>query len=148
VYRRQEIKDQPTNVVCVATVSAEAQSRGAPSYGRRPEMAPIRDKRPFSLAFTTHAAETFFATQVCYSGGVATVTSSFRMSKELRRELSEAAQRTGKGKTAIIIEALAKHLHTMKRESLAGEARRQSELVSTHERDADWYGLADTTGWK
>jgi predicted DNA-binding protein len=70
------------------------------------------------------------------------------MSRELQRELSEAAERTGKGKNAIIIEALMKHLHAMERESLAAEARRQSELVSRHERDADAYGIADTTGWR
>ena len=58
------------------------------------------------------------------------VTSSFRMSKELQRELSDAAERTGKGKSAIIIEALMQYLHAIKRESLAGEARCQSELVS------------------
>jgi predicted DNA-binding protein len=70
------------------------------------------------------------------------------MSKELQRELSEAAERTGKGKNAIIIEALVKHLHAMERKSLAAEARRQSELVSRHERDHDWYRMADTSGWK
>lgn len=79
---------------------------------------------------------------------MASVTSSFRMSKELQRELSEAAARTGKGKNAIIIEALVKHLHAMERQSLAEEARRQSELVSRNEQDADWYGLADTSGWR
>jgi predicted DNA-binding protein len=46
---------------------------------------------------------------------MASVTSSFRMSKELQRELSDAAERTGKGKNAIIIEALVKHLHAMER---------------------------------
>jgi predicted DNA-binding protein len=76
------------------------------------------------------------------------VTSSFRMSKELQQELSDAAERTGKGKNAIIIEALKKYLHAMERESLAREARRQSVLVSKNEQDADWYGLADTSGWK
>jgi predicted DNA-binding protein len=70
------------------------------------------------------------------------------MSKELQRELSDAAERTGKVKNAIIVEALVKYLHAMERESLAKEARRQSELVSMHERDADWYGLADTSGWR
>ena len=70
------------------------------------------------------------------------------MSKELQRELSEAAERAGKGKNAIIIEALVKYLKSMERESLAGEARRQSELVSRNERDADWYGMADTSGWR
>ena len=75
------------------------------------------------------------------------VTSSFRMSKELQLVLADAAQRTGKGKKAIIIEALVKHLQAMERESLAEEARRQSELVSRNEQEADWYGMADTSGW-
>jgi predicted DNA-binding protein len=70
------------------------------------------------------------------------------MSKELQRELSEAAERTGTGKNAIIVEALVKHLKAMERDSLAVEARRQSELVSRDEHDADWYGLADTSGWR
>lgn len=76
------------------------------------------------------------------------MTSSFRMSKELQRELADAAERTGKGKNAIIIEALVTYLNAIKRESLAEEARRQSALVSRNERDADWYRLADTSGWK
>jgi predicted DNA-binding protein len=79
---------------------------------------------------------------------MSSVTSSFRMSKELRQALSDAAKRTGKGKNAIIIEALMKHLHAMERQSLAKEAQRQSELVSRNEHDADWYGLADTSGWR
>ena len=76
------------------------------------------------------------------------VTSSFRMSDKLQRELSEAAARTGKVKNAIIVEALMKYLNAMERESLAEEARRQSELVSRNEREANWYGLADTSGWR
>ena len=76
------------------------------------------------------------------------VTSSFRMSKELQRALAEAAERTGKGKNAIIIEALVQYLHSMERQSLAEEAQRQSELVSRNEQDADYYALADTSGWK
>jgi predicted DNA-binding protein len=70
------------------------------------------------------------------------------MSKELQRELSDASKRTGKAKNAIIIDALVKYLHEMERQSLALEARRQSELVSRNEHAADWYGLADTSGWK
>jgi predicted DNA-binding protein len=88
------------------------------------------------------------ATQLCYTWGMPSVTSSFRMSKELQRELSDAAKRTGKGKNAIIIEALVTYLRAMERVSLAEEARRQSELVSRNEHDTDWYGLADTSGWK
>lgn len=85
---------------------------------------------------------------MCYTESVPSVTSSFRMSKDLQRVLSDAAERTGKGKNAIIIEALVKYLHVMERESLAAEARRQSELVSKHELDAGWYGLADTSAWR
>jgi predicted DNA-binding protein len=70
------------------------------------------------------------------------------MSQQLQRELSDAAERTGKGKNSIIIEALVKYLNAMERESLAAEARRQSELVCRNEQDADWYGMADTTGWR
>jgi predicted DNA-binding protein len=70
------------------------------------------------------------------------------MSNELQRVLSDAAQRTGKGKNAIIIEALVKYLKAMERESLAAEARRQSELVSRNEQDTDWYGISDTSGWR
>ena len=71
------------------------------------------------------------------------------MSKELQQQLSNAAERTGKGKNAIIVEALAKYLHSLERETLAKEARRQSELVSRSEKEhADWYELADTSGWR
>ncbi len=88
------------------------------------------------------------ATQVCYLEGMSSVTSSFRMSKELQRILSDTAERTGKRKNAIIIEALSNYLRAMERESLAEEARRQSELVSRNEQNADWYGMADTSGWR
>jgi predicted DNA-binding protein len=76
------------------------------------------------------------------------VTSSFRMSKDLQRELSDAAEQTGKPKNAIIIEALVKYLQSIERQSLTEEARRQSQLVSRNEHDADYYGLADTSGWR
>jgi predicted DNA-binding protein len=79
---------------------------------------------------------------------MASVTSSFRMNKDLELRLCQAVERTGKGKNAIIIEALLQYLHSMERQTLAIEARRQSELVSRHEQQAEWYGLADTSGWK
>ena len=47
-----------------------------------------------------------------------------------------------------ILTALVKHLHAMERQSLAQEARLQSERVSRNESDASWYGLADTSGWQ
>jgi predicted DNA-binding protein len=102
----------------------------------------------FHVAHPMLAMRGAIATQVCYAKSMPSVTSSFRMSKELQRVLSDAAERTGKGKNAIIIEALVKYLKAMERESLAEEARRQSELVSRNEQDADWYGMADTSGWR
>src|SRR4051794_34899909 len=88
------------------------------------------------------------AIQVCYGRSMPSVTSSFRISKELQQRLSEAAERTGKGKNAILVEALTKHLEALDHTILAAEARRQSELVSRHESDHDCYNLADTSGWK
>jgi hypothetical protein len=46
------------------------------------------------------------------------------------------------------IGALAKYLTAMERESPAEEAQRQSGLVSRNEQNADWYGMADTSGWR
>lgn len=70
------------------------------------------------------------------------------MSRELQRELSDAAERTGKAKNAIIIDALVTYLHGMERQPFAEEAQRQSKLLSGNEHDANWYGLADTLGWR
>src|ERR1017187_5742979 len=88
----------------------------------------------FGFGETPEVLDCIIATQVCYSGSVPSVTSSFRMSQDLQRALSDAAERTGKGKNAIIIEALVKYLSAMERQSLAEEARRQSELVRSEER--------------
>ena len=85
---------------------------------------------------------------MCYTTNMSSVTSSFRMSKELQRQLSHAAARTGKAKNAIIVDALVQYLQAMERQSLAEEARRQSELVSKSEHDDAWYGMADTSGWR
>ena len=76
------------------------------------------------------------------------ITSSFRITTELQQRLARVAERTGKGKNAILVEALTKHLDSLDREALIVEARRQSELVSRHENEMDWYDLADTSGWK
>ncbi len=76
------------------------------------------------------------------------ITSSFRISEELNRRLSDAAERCGNGKNAIIVEALSRYLVAIDRDWLATEARRQSELVSRNEREAGWYEMADTSGWK
>jgi predicted DNA-binding protein len=79
------------------------------------------------------------------------VTSSFRMSKELQQELSNAAERTGKGKNAIIIEALKKYLHAMERESLARECQSRNKttailppLTTIHRRGCGTHSTPDS----
>jgi predicted transcriptional regulator len=79
-----------------------------------------------------------------------TVTSSFRMSRDLRRRLEETARSLKKRKNWIIIEALEEYLQRKHRAALAAEARRQSLLVraAEHEDDNFWDQLADTNGWQ
>ena len=89
------------------------------------------------------------ATHMCYFGAMpSSITSSFRISAELERRLSRAAERTGKGKNAILVAALTDHLDALERIRLAVEARRQSEVVSRHEQDESWYEMGDATAWK
>lgn len=60
----------------------------------------------------------------------------------------EVPRRGGKGKNAVIIEAITAYLNSLKRKSLAEEARRQSEAVSRNENESDLYKMADMSGWK
>jgi len=88
------------------------------------------------------------ATQAWYTEGMRSVTSSFRMSSDLAQELANAATRSGKGKNAIIVEALRRYLDEIDRGTLAAEARRQSLLVSGAGPEMEWYDLADVSGWR
>jgi predicted transcriptional regulator len=78
------------------------------------------------------------------------VTSSIRISPELRARLEEAAEQLQRGKNRIIIEALEEFLDKVSRQRFLGEARRQSLLASADsggDEDA-WLQHADTSGWK
>ena len=79
---------------------------------------------------------------------MASITLRFRINKELHQKLAKATEGTGKGKNAIIVEALTRYLESLDRAALAAEARCQSELVSAHDAETSWYELADTSGWR
>jgi predicted transcriptional regulator len=78
------------------------------------------------------------------------VTSSIRISPELRARLEEAAEQLQRGKNRIIIEALEEFLDKVSRQRFLDEARRQSLLASADSSaDEDvWLEHADTSGWK
>ncbi len=87
---------------------------------------------------------------------MASATSSFRISTDLQKRLSEAALRLKKRKNAIINEALEVYLSKANRDAELAEARRQSILVSEHdaknkvrrEEDRFWENTTDTRGWR
>lgn len=68
--------------------------------------------------------------QLCYYPGVASSTSSFRISDDLKARLEHAARSMSKGKNWVINQALKEYLDRHGRESLKAEARRQSLLAS------------------
>ena len=76
-----------------------------------------------------------------------TVTSSFRMSQELRRRLEETARSLKMPKSRIIVQALEEHLQGTHRAALASEARRQSLLASAEDEEF-WEKQSDTSGWR
>jgi predicted DNA-binding protein len=68
--------------------------------------------------------------ELCYTGVVASSTSSFRLPNELKEQLETTAQRMNKGKNWVINQALKEYLSRHDREWLRAEARRQSLLAS------------------
>lgn len=85
-----------------------------------------------------------------YSGFVASVTTSIRISAELRARLDEAARQLQSGKNRIIAQALEEYLDRVNRQRFLEEARRQSILASAASNDDEdvWLAHADTRGWK
>lgn len=77
------------------------------------------------------------------------VTTSIRLSDDLRFELETASARLHRGKNWIVSEALRLYLASFKNASLAAEARRQSLLAAEKEKvhpDTFWEDT-DTRGW-
>ena len=85
-----------------------------------------------------------------YTHFVKSVTSSIRISAELRAQLEEVAQQLQSGKNRIITQALEEFLAKVSRERFLAEARRQSILASAADEGEDefWAQAADTSGWK
>jgi len=77
-------------------------------------------------------------------------TTSVRLSNELKLRLEITARATGKGKNAIITEALDEFLRKHDKKAFAAEIRRQSlNCRKATDPDADyWESLADTDDWK
>lgn len=79
------------------------------------------------------------------------MTTSIRLSQEVRQQLNQASQFLHRGKNWIINEALKKYLLSLNQLSLASEARRQSLLSSktrNEEEEKIWEDNIDTTDWK
>ena len=79
-----------------------------------------------------------------------TVTSSFRMSQELRKRLEETARTLKTRKNRIIVQALEEYLQKKHRAAIVAEARRQSVLASSEGTAGEefWERQADFSGWK
>ena len=80
---------------------------------------------------------------------MSSITSSFRISDELRLRLEAAAGVSGKGKNWILNQALREYLDRIREDSLTAEARRQS-LLASGEPDPDakfWSDQADDRNW-
>ena len=77
------------------------------------------------------------------------VTTSIRLSPELRAQLEQKAAELDRGKNWIITQALIEFLAKATNEALQKEARRQSLLASKMDQeDADiWHDNQDDTGW-
>lgn len=79
---------------------------------------------------------------------MASSTSSFRISDELKAQLEATAHRLNKGKNWIINQALQEYLQRHDHEWLRKEARRQSLLVSKKKwEDADLWEEAIAEVW-
>ena len=83
-----------------------------------------------------------------YSVSVRSVTSSIRISAELRARLEAASQQLQSGKNRIITRALEEYLDKVNRHRFLEEARRQSILASVAAGDDEdlWLKHADMSG--
>lgn len=80
------------------------------------------------------------------------MTTSIRLSPQLRAELEATAKRLHRGKNWIISQALAEYIERTQAShtSLTNEAKRQSLLVSKKSaapEEIKWQNASDTEGW-
>jgi predicted DNA-binding protein len=86
-----------------------------------------------------------------YGEGMAkSATSSYRLDAQTMAELTEVSQRLGKGKNAIIVEAIRDYLRRTRSNELIDEARRQSLAASDRVTNDEsfWHSQFDERGWK
>lgn len=78
------------------------------------------------------------------------VTTSIRLSPELKGQLEHASQQLHRGKNWIITQALEEFLTKLDKSLLTKEARRQSLLASQTQtsEQQDWEQNTDTSGWE
>ena len=79
------------------------------------------------------------------------MTTSIRLSQEVRQQLTQASEFLHRGKNWIINEALKKYLLNLNQLNLSSEAKRQSLLAGkmrNYEEEKLWEDNIDTTGWK
>ena len=78
------------------------------------------------------------------------ITTSIRLSHELREALDQAARHLRRGRNSLITEALRTYLTSLRRQDLVDEARRQSLLASTRDvgkHPGDWEDSMDEADW-
>ncbi len=81
---------------------------------------------------------------------MAGITTSIRLSPELRERLERTASRLHRGKSWVIARAIEQYLTRQETGELRDEARRQSQLASTAAwpDEPHWEGDVDERGWK
>lgn len=75
-------------------------------------------------------------------------TSSFRLSDTLHERLDRFVTRVRRGKNSVIVRAIEAYLDQHENQDLAADARRQSLLARAAAHDEDWFGQAETSGWR
>lgn len=78
------------------------------------------------------------------------ITTSVRLSQELRLQLDHASQRLHRGRNWIINQAIAEYLAKLGENRIVNEARKQSIRASKADSDEIdiWHENQDDSGWK
>jgi predicted DNA-binding protein len=104
--------------------------RTAPHLRPAPQLSVAGFHRARRDDHAVHVSASSTVLRLCYALSMASSTSSFRISEELRLRLEDAVRRAGKRKNWIINRALEEYLDRQSRSELQKEARRQSLLAS------------------
>jgi predicted DNA-binding protein len=77
-------------------------------------------------------------------------TTSVRLPAELSQRLEQISRRTGRGKNAIITEAVSEYLRALDKATLAGDIRRASISLAANDDPVidDWLDALVAESWK